>query len=987
MFYDSYGRVKQDNEFDFGINTGAAPSGTPLISKLSSYANIGSGINDRPACVQVSAGSSPITCGTAVGNTRSLVAYSGYDAHGSVGTISRWVGGTAWLSRSYTYYTTGLVNVATDVNGAQTSYANSNCNGLVPSGVNLPLNLSRSMTWDCKGGILTSITGENGEQKTVGFQSQTGTADPFWRVLSETDPLGNVTWKIYTPATNTTGASVETYLNFPVSNPSSTVDTLVTLDSLGRVSKSQQRTAPSATTFDNTIQYGYGWSSTGQFLTKTVPGGSAITTTQLDALGRTQSVVDGANGTLTSAYTKNDVLSSLGPAPNGENLKKKQVEYDALGRITSVCEISSVLPGTGACIQASSSPTGYFTKYTYDVPANSMTVTQNAQGTVQTRTYQYDGLGRLVSETNPESGTTRYTFDSDSGGTCAGTYNGDLVKRVDNAGNVSCYTYDGLHRKLSTTYSGPNATTNRYFVYDAATVNGQSMTNAKGRLAEAYTATCASCSKVTDEGFSYTARGEVTNFYESTPHSAGYYSVPITYWANGLIQTFGPFLTEDQAGYIPDGEGRAAAVHDYHNSNNTVPSVTYNAASQPTQITTSCNGATCYPITYQYDPNTLRMTQYGVTLNGGTISGTLTWNPNGSLKQLVIVDPFNSADAQSCNYSADDLSRIAGVSCGSMWAQTFGYDAFGNITKSGSTSWMPGYNSSNNHYQLGGTSYDPDGNLLNDTFNTYTWDAEGKPLSAGTSSFVYDAFGRKVEWLVSGAYEYSYVTIGNFKLSANGQAPSYSEFPFPGGSVLGQLGGGTGVKMADWLGTMRVSYSYTGGSFSQSGAHAPFGESYSYNGGYPMDFTGQQNDGNMVNTTYYFPERQLRSSQGRWLSPDPAGLAAVNFANPQSWNRYAYVANNPLAAVDPNGLKYNPAYFAPRRHGFGNAPGCGDGDPSIDVIAYGGCDNQYFVNGAEVPPWVALGLLGNGVGVQCPPSYWHRQNPATSPHVYRYTGE
>lgn len=174
------------------------------------------------------------------------------------------------------------------------------------------------------------------------------------------------------------------------------------------------------------------------------------------------------------------------------------------------------------------------------------------------------------------------------------------------------------------------------------------------------------------------------------------------------------------------------------------------------------------------------------------------------------------------------------------------------------------------------------------------------------------------------------------------------------------------MKMADWLGTMRVSYSYTGGSFSQSGAHAPFGESYSYNGGYPMDFTGQQNDGNMVNTTYYFPERQLRSSQGRWLSPDPAGLAAVNFANPQSWNRYAYVANNPLAAVDPNGLKYNPAYFAPRRHGFGNAPGCGDGDPSIDVIAYGGCDNQYFVNGAEVPPWVALGLLGNGVGVQCP---------------------
>jgi len=38
------------------------------------------------------------------------------------------------------------------------------------------------------------------------------------------------------------------------------------------------------------------------------------------------------------------------------------------------------------------------------------------------------------------------------------------------------------------------------------------------------------------------------------------------------------------------------------------------------------------------------------------------------------------------------------------------------------------------------------------------------------------------------------------------------------------------------------------------------------------------------------------------MHPDPAGLAAVDPANPQSWNRYAYVLNNPLRAVDPLGL-------------------------------------------------------------------------------------
>ncbi len=41
------------------------------------------------------------------------------------------------------------------------------------------------------------------------------------------------------------------------------------------------------------------------------------------------------------------------------------------------------------------------------------------------------------------------------------------------------------------------------------------------------------------------------------------------------------------------------------------------------------------------------------------------------------------------------------------------------------------------------------------------------------------------------------------------------------------------------------------------------------------------------------------------MTPDPAGLAAVNPANPQTWNAYAYVANQPLTATDPLGLNWN----------------------------------------------------------------------------------
>jgi hypothetical protein len=38
------------------------------------------------------------------------------------------------------------------------------------------------------------------------------------------------------------------------------------------------------------------------------------------------------------------------------------------------------------------------------------------------------------------------------------------------------------------------------------------------------------------------------------------------------------------------------------------------------------------------------------------------------------------------------------------------------------------------------------------------------------------------------------------------------------------------------------------------------------------------------------------------LTPDPAGLASVNPAFPQSWNRYVYVLNDPLRLIDPTGL-------------------------------------------------------------------------------------
>jgi RHS repeat-associated protein len=52
---------------------------------------------------------------------------------------------------------------------------------------------------------------------------------------------------------------------------------------------------------------------------------------------------------------------------------------------------------------------------------------------------------------------------------------------------------------------------------------------------------------------------------------------------------------------------------------------------------------------------------------------------------------------------------------------------------------------------------------------------------------------------------------------------------------------------------------------------------------------------------YNTPNRHYNPT-GRWLSPDPAGKKAVKLDDPQTWNMYAYVRNNPTTSTDPTGL-------------------------------------------------------------------------------------
>ena len=756
--FNSYGLVTDNKEYDYGVTTGSAPGISKLMRETATtYATLGNGIVSSPSSVKVydwTSGSQVLASSTTYGyDETSVTGTSGTPQHlsvtgsrGNVTTVTTSTSSTATLVRRFTYFDTGTPNVATDVNGAQTTYVygSGSCGNSFATGNHLPLGLGVSMTWNCIGGVMTSSTDPN-----TGVVSTSYNDPHYWLHASNvTDQSLNVTNLIYS---NT--ATAESVLSFNANQSAADVET--TLDSMGRPQLAQTRQSPGSNQFD-TIETDYDFM--GRVVRTTLPyvatanqtsASAPATTTQYDALGRVVQVSDSGGGVVLRTYTQNDVLRTVSPAPTGENTKRKQLEYDGLNRLTSVCEITTAT-GSGTCGQTSSK-TGYWTKYTHNSLGKIIGVTQNAQSTsTQTRAFSFDMLGRLTSETNPETGTTTYTYDSASG--CTGVSNGDVIKRVDAVSNATCYGYDALHRVTSITYSGSYApnTPNKYFVYDAATVNGSSMTKTNGRLTEAYTATCSTCSKITDVGFSYSATGKITDVYESTPHSSGYYHLTATYWANGNLDVLSGLPGLPTLTYGIDGEGRGYSVT-ASSGQNPVTSTLYNASDKPTAITFGSNDSDGF----SYDPNTGRLTQYKFNINGQSLLGNLTWNANQSLQKLSITDPFNSSNAQTCTYAFDDLRRIASTNCGSTWAQTFSYDPFGNISKTGSSSFQPTYSTTTNRMTAlpGFTpSYDANGNLLSDSLHSYTWDVDGHTVVIDSVNLTFDALGRMVEHNRSGAY-------------------------------------------------------------------------------------------------------------------------------------------------------------------------------------------------------------------------------------------
>jgi RHS repeat-associated protein len=233
--------------------------------------------------------------------------------------------------------------------------------------------------------------------------------------------------------------------------------------------------------------------------------------------------------------------------------------------------------------------------------------------------------------------------------------------------------------------------------------------------------------------------------------------------------------------------------------------------------------------------------------------------------------------------------------------QSYSYDSFGNMVSSGNYTFVQAYTAAN---QLSGWRYDDAGNLLSDGLgNTYTYDALGQITSDGGTSYVYDPSGDRVAKI--GSIETDTMYFGGRPIATISSAGNWDIIYGPTGMLVEVPGTHTAspiYRMTDHLGSS-VGTLLASGAVGAIQDLAPFGQLFSGNDNDSFQFTGKERDTESGND--YFGARYYGSSMGRFLSPDWSAQAEPipygKLDDPQSLNLYAYVGNNPLSNIDPDG--------------------------------------------------------------------------------------
>ncbi len=350
--------------------------------------------------------------------------------------------------------------------------------------------------------------------------------------------------------------------------------------------------------------------------------------------------------------------------------------------------------------------------------------------------------------------------------------------------------------------------------------------------------------------------------------------------------------------YAPHG-----AVSSMHLGNDLVETTTFNSRLQPDRMTLNPAAAST-TLLLQLDFG------YGTTNNGNLVSQTITASGLPTFSQTYGYDPLNR------------ISSVAETGPAS-WSQNFTYDRYGNRAATGlqvsvATPASIGAYTSSNRLTTSWALYDDAGNMTafknpNGTAAgqwSAAYDGENKQRyycaetiaacgpANDTAEYVYDGEGNRVQKLTSSSTTiYVYDAFGRLAAEYNMGGPSEEA--------------GTFYRTTDHLGSTRLVTDAAGDVVSRRDFF-PFGEEidanassgragiaeYNEETGFPQLFTGKERD--EESGLDYFGARYMSSAWGRFTSPDEP-FADQDESDPQSWNLYSYVRNNPLIFTDPTG--------------------------------------------------------------------------------------
>ena len=679
--------------------------------------------------------------------------------------------------------------------------------------------------------------------------------------------------------------------------------------------------------------------TTGALVTQVTPVGAASAWEIQDLIGRTiRKVATGFDGKKVIVDSQYDNLSRpvrvSEPYYEGDPVYWNSTQYDILGRATQVTNANgdSETVSYSGYNTVKTNAKGHRTTETHNALGQLVQVTDNLNNTIE---YQYDLQGNLTrtlqsaSDTSAQAATTitydrlgrKTGMDDADKGQWSYQYNvlGQLTQQTDAKGQKVQFTYDLLGRKLTRIDRRANNTIegNTTWTYDDGT---------KGVLSEV-------SDSVTGFGqvLSYDSYGRPTG--AGTTFDGEMYTQSTTYDSFGRVSE-----KRDAAGtssgirYVYNAQGYMEVIQDLNGNREWYRVNSLDARGNATVQTIGGMQQTKY-----FDPRTGFLETLKTGFAGKNIQDlSYSWDAVGNLEHRI---DKSTGSTLTETFGYDGLNRVTSATIGSQSDQ-YRYNGLGNITsKTGVGNYTYGQNGAGvhavTHTSIGNISYqyDANGNMTSGGGRTLEYSTFDKPtrITKGghTTQFQYDTQRSRYKRVDTDGSNKTTITryVGNVEFITRPNGDKETKRYINGVAIdtsTKKSGGGTESSVQllfkDHLGSTHTIMDGNAMTLLQRQSFDPFGQRRnatnwqdlldsqlsSFNSSYTTrGFTGHEQLDEVglihMNGRVYDPKL------GRFLQADPFIQAA---GNTQSFNRYSYVLNNPLNAVDPSGYFFGKLFKA-----------------------------------------------------------------------------